>query len=129
MHKPGDIVHINRTESAKYAGTYTVVKVNPTTYVLKGERAANLRAPHDMVHAGEQPGAPVVTQVPIPEFFDNGTVVKIRARNIDPETLFVVTGQTGRGYRVFPLGGSARYYTGIPSDRMTRVTEIHDWKA
>jgi len=130
MHKIGDTVHIRAIDSAKFAGTYTVTKVNPSTYALTGERAASLKAPHAMVHAGPLGSAPtpVLTQVPVPVFLDNGTVVKVRAKNVDPDALYVVTGQVSRGYRVFPLGGSSRYYTGIPGDRLTVVTEIHDWK-
>ena len=127
LHKVGDTVHITMSDSTRYAGTYEVVKVNPTTYKLTNDRVANLKAPHFMVHAGAANGAVAVAPLP-DESFESGTVVTLTGvRNVDPKTLYVVTGRTDRGYRVFVLGGSTRYYTGIPAARLTRVTKIDSW--
>lgn len=126
----GDTVHLGYADSPKYAGTYKIIKVNPTTYVLSGDRSKNLKVHHELVSPGPLSlTASTTAVVEQEEFFDSGSVVHIKAKSINPDTLFVVTGQVSRGYRCFPLGGSPRYYTGIPARQLTRVTEIHDWKA
>jgi hypothetical protein len=135
-HRVGAIVHITPLDSARYAGTYTVTKVNPTTYRLTNDTVANLKASYSMVHAGALDGDTFGTikgavEVPLPtEHFDSGTVVTLNGvRGVDPKSLWVVTGNVAKGYRVFPLGGSRRYYTGLPAARLTRVTAIDGWKA
>ncbi|MGV8847225.1 hypothetical protein [Tessaracoccus sp.] len=35
--------------------------------------------------------------------------------------LWVVTGTTSKGSRIFPLGGSKRYYTGVPTTDLTVI--------
>jgi hypothetical protein len=37
------------------------------------------------------------------------------------EGLWVVAGFSGRGHRIFPLGGSDRYYRGVPASRLTVI--------
>ena len=127
----GDTVHITASESPKWAGNYKVIKINPTTYQLKRESdGALLKAGHGLVTLGALPTVSSIGTPYVPtEFFEAGTVVTFKNSKVDPNKLWVVTGQTGKGYRIFPLGGSARYYTGIPANRLTRVTEISDWQA
>lgn len=132
----GSTVHILPEDSRTHAGTYTVVKVNPTTYRLQRQGdGAFLRASHDFVRPGELPRF-IVTSTPestmvtrSEEHFDNGAVVTVYMRGVNPDALWVVTGETPKGYRIFPLGGSARYYTGVPSRLLTRVTTITEWTA
>lgn len=130
-HKVGDTVHIPLNEWDK-GGTFTVKKVNPTTYALdRPEGGRGVKAPHDMVYAGPHPGetkgpgGAVVTEFASPVIFNPGTVVRHKRY---PEKLLVVTGITGDKHRLFPLGGSDRYYRGVPGAVLTEVTEITDWK-
>jgi hypothetical protein len=134
----GSQVHIARQESPAHVGTYTVLKVNPTTYRLRREGdGALLRAAHNFVQPGPLPKydithdseAGTTTVRRNEEHFETGAVVTIKIQKVDPAQLWVVTGETARGYRVYPLGGSTRYYTGIPSSRLIRVTEIDGWRA
>jgi hypothetical protein len=132
MAAVGDIVHITAQASAAHAGTYVIIKVNPTTYRLRREGdGALLRATHSYVQPGPLPqnGATSITAIRDEEHFDTGSVVTARITGVDPAQLWVVTGETAKGYRIYPLGGSRRYYTGIPSSRLTRVTSIKEWTA
>jgi hypothetical protein len=134
-YRIGDTVHISIAESPRWAGTYTVAKVNPTTYRLIGDKAPNgLKAHKGLVSAGPLPSTGRATATvsvdPLPEYFHPGSVVTVEGvRNGDPSQLWVVTGQTGDRYRLFPLGGSDRYLRGIPPTRMKRVTRIDGWTA
>ena len=127
----GDTVHITRDASPRWAGTYDVAKVNRTTLRLVGNLAPNgLKPPMAMVSPGPMPTAGTAAAVEPPEVLQPGTVVRlIGVRNVDPDALYVVTGQAPRGARVFPLGGSDRYYTGIAASRMKRVDRIDGWTA
>jgi len=135
----GDTVHLTVADSVKWAGNYKVVKVNPTTYGLERmQDGARLKAGHEMVRPGTLPDGtltmdrdqPIVMADPIQEHFQTGAVVHMKnVRGVDPSKHWVITGQTARGYRLFPLGGSTRYYTGISASRLVRVTEIDGWKA
>jgi len=128
MHNVGDTVHIDRATSAKYAGTYRVSKINPTTYILSNDQHPTLKAPHGMVGAGT-PDTGDAAVVPV-ESFQPGAVVTLRGvRGADPARLFVVTGSVPKGYRVFPLGGSDRYYTGVPAAKLVRIATIDGWAA
>lgn len=133
MFKVGDTVHITRAESARWTGTYKIDKVNPTTLILSNETVPRLKAHQALVKAGALNGAApaTITEIPFPtERFLTGTVVTVSGvRGVDSEALWVVTGESPKGYRIFPLGGSDRYYRGIPAARLTKVTEIDGWKA
>jgi hypothetical protein len=117
----GTFVHIDPTEPrcARWAGTnWTVDKVNPSTVSLVEEGTGRrLKAAHEFVIDGPVPqgSTPGVVEVPLEEFVDNGSVV--RFTNKGQTGLYVVTGQTAKGYRLFALGGSASYFTGVPARR------------
>lgn len=134
-YRIGDTVHITVEQSARWAGTYTVAKVNPTTYRLIGDKAPNgLKAHKSLVSTGPLPSArrtrATVSVDPSPEYFQPGSVVTlIEQWHGDPSQLWVVTGQTGDRYRLFPLGGSDRYLRGVAPSRMKRVTRIDGWTA
>ena len=130
QHKKGDTVHVTRRDSPKYAGTYTVEKVNPKTYKLVREGdGMRLTASHELVQAGRLEDQTSISLIPVEpvQHFLTGTVVSIDLPQLRGN-LWVVTGEVARGYRVFPLGGSRGYYTGIAAEKMTEVTEITDWK-
>ena len=132
----GTTVHITPADSEKYAGTYKITKVNPTTYRLSNDKIVNLKAPHSFVKAGELSGRKVVpvgggiVEFEPPVTLQPGTVVTLNGvRGVDATALWVVTGSVPKGYRVFPLGGSTRYYTGLPAARLTVVKTIDGWQA
>lgn len=132
----GDTVHITREDSARWFGTYTVEKVNPTTYVLTNPQGGRgLRAQHGLVGAGPLPGTSVFDPATRTSTFNPGvrlnpgTVVRARLRGVDPDQLWVVTGLVQKGHRIAPLGGSTRYYTGVSGVLLTVVSEIEGWKA
>jgi hypothetical protein len=135
QHKVGDTVHILPSVSPKYAGTYKVTKINPTTYRLTGEVHSNLKAGHDYVLAGPLPGEPEqaatphATTVPL-DTLKPGTAVRFtRGITTDKDRIYVVTGNAPRGYRLFPLGGSNRYHTNVPATMLEVVTTIDGWTA
>lgn len=119
--------------SAHRTSTYRVVKVNPKTLKLENTetKAALVADPAVLVPADSVPegpaymGSPLIGPAPDFEMFEKGTVVTFAQK----PGYFVVTGESDRGYRIFPLGGSPRYFTGIPMRLLTRVTEISNWKA
>lgn len=113
-------VHMDPTQSAsaKFHGTtYIVQKVNPKNVKLQDEDGNRVNAsPFYLAPGRANPN----DLGPCPEpavYFQNGTVVRLRNK----AELFVVTGQTAKGYRIFPLGGSMRYYTGVASSALTEV--------
>lgn len=140
--RKGQSVHIDPSQpsASKFAGvTWTVDKVNPVNILLTHSEDGRTKrltcspefildgpapegsVPGQYVPAGitQVPGSPL-TQVPIPVFLDNGTVVEFTNRGTT--ALYVVTAETRGGYRIFPLGGSTRYYTNIPSEKLTVVS-------
>ena len=130
QHRVGDTVHILPSDSARWAGTYEVTKVNPTTYRLKSPTVAGLKAHHSMVHAGPTPPEPEVTLVPLALNLMPGTPVRFtRGITTDKEQVYVITGNAPRGYRLFPLGGARHYKTNVPASMIEVVTEIDGWRA
>lgn len=130
--KVGDIVKI-RPEFAKTpshrTSTYEVVKVNPRTLGCKNTATgAKLNAdPEVLMLASEATEGATVTllapeEIPLP--LDKGTVVRPNAdgrRRKLPDGLYVITGETSKGYQIFPLGGSTRYYTGVAAKSLDVV--------
>jgi len=135
-HRVGDTVHITALDSARWAGTYEVTKVNPTTYRLKSPTVGNLKAHHSMVHAGPAPlpavaaaTAPSVDVIPMSSLKPGTPVRFTRGITTDRDRIYVVTGTAPRGVRLFPLGGSNRYHTNVPPAMLEIVTEIDGWRA
>lgn len=113
---PGTLVHVTDPDApskpSPLPGTWTVKRANARTATLtQGERTASV----DWYFI--VPGASAEAEPPAPIW--PGTVVTVRAANADG--LWVVTGETAKGYRLSPLGGSARYLTGLPAERLTVV--------
>jgi hypothetical protein len=114
----GDRVTVNPAMASGYPGVWTVRKV-PTgsrgiNYVIDPEHGGKgLRIPAEYLLPAN--GA-TVTAVPIPTVHDPGTVVKFRGK------AYVVTASDRNGgHRLFPLGGSDRYYRGIMSGQFAVV--------
>jgi hypothetical protein len=125
-HKVGDTVHITAEDWPGHAGSYTVRKINPKTIVLdpvEGGRGA--KVPHYYAKPGPLPEGGERISFTEVKTFEPGTVVK-HARH--PGQLYVVTGITFPNHRLFPLGGSDRYFRGVPGSVLTEVTEIEHWK-
>lgn len=127
----GDEVYIDPASATKpqWQGTWEVVKINQRTVRLtqvKDGRPTFLTADKSLLFKGQWPeGASPRFDVLDNEWFDPGSVVTLRGK----DGLFVVTGTSGNGYRLFPLGGSSRYYRGVSARQITRVTEIDGWRA
>lgn len=112
----------------EYAGKYgakvwTVVHVptraNEVNYKLAPEgdpSGRGLRAPGDALTAApEGDASPHVTVVPIPASHHPGTVVRYRG------DVYVVTAESHGKHRLFPLGGSDRYYRSVPAASFTVI--------
>lgn len=116
----GTFVHVDPSEAraARWIGTnWRVEKVNPTTVSLVEDGTSRrLKAHHELLIDGPvtEGAIPGVVEVPIEPIIDFGSVVRFRG------DLYVVTGQSANGFRLFALGGSSRYYRGIGS-RMFEV--------
>ena len=120
----GDKVVVNPAMlPGKYPGVWIVRKVpagsRGVNYVLDPESGGRgLRIPAEYLKpASEANGATAdVVGVPYQVTHDPGTVVKFQGK------AYVVTGtDRNGGHRLFPLGGSDRYFRGVTSARFTVV--------
>jgi hypothetical protein len=115
----GDKVVINPAMASGYPGVWTVRKVpagsRGVNYVLDPESGGRgLRIPAE--YLSPAPTGATVTTVSIPTVHDPGTVVRFR------DKAYVVTASDRKGgHRLFPLGGSDRYYRGIMSGQFAVV--------
>lgn len=102
--------------------------VNYVAKPLDGSRGA--RGPAYCFRPHQPDGTPGVgmlgvpyEEIPLPPM--NGSVVKIAGRGWkgDPATLYVVVAESrkGGGVKVYPLGGSDRYYPHVPLSMVTVV--------
>jgi hypothetical protein len=135
--KVGDIVHLvadagfsERYRSMTYriqgvpAGArgvnYTAKPVDAKDVPLTSERG--VRAPErcfDFGRAKAYDYASAITM--IDSLLKPGTLVSMARR----PGLFVVTGTTAKGHRIFPLGGSDRYLTNVPRSSLTVLEVVH----
>lgn len=121
--KVGDIVHLavnsGFSEEAK-SHTYKIEKVpagrTGVNYIAQPTDGARrgVRAPEQCLIAGPVLPVTATPYVYVPPL-QAGTLVTFKGE------LWVVTGNTAKGSRIFPLGGSTRYYTGIPNSMLTVI--------
>jgi hypothetical protein len=118
----GDIVHLAAdsafSEEVK-SHTYKIEKVpagrTGVNYVAQPTDGSwrGIRAPERCLVIGPVPALHVPYQPPL----EPGTLATFKGH----DGLWVVTGNTAKGNRIFPLGGSMRYYTSIPNSKLTVI--------
>lgn len=124
----GDKVHVKSSVVAihkEWAGTWIVERVNKVNLsVRNGTRSGRIHP--SFVEAGPDPSNPDVSVPDPPAFVSVGTLARVADDTTSkiPPGLYVVTGQTAKGVRLFPLGGSTRYYTNV----QPKVFEVIDPK-
>lgn len=91
--------------------------------VVRDGDPRGLKVKEDMIEAGPyDPHISAAKPYVPPTLHDCGTVVRFaHPTRADQRGLHVVTGHTGLNHRVYPLGGSTRYYTGIPGGQLVVV--------
>jgi hypothetical protein len=130
--KVDELVH----PAAEFASLFPVALRNATLRVEKTPVGANgvnytlmpvgggrgIKAPGHMLEAGAAAGpksyAELVTEIESTPILFPGTVVKVKGRG---DALYVITADTAKGYRAFPLGGSDRYLRNMPASVLTVV--------
>lgn len=130
----GDIVTFAPPyDTGKYAGKYRVVKINPRTLGLepvnggRGVRAdRSLLLPGTVTDEDRAAMAKARSDAALEDALNplhTGTVVTANLGPKAPQGLYVITGETPKGYRLALLGGGmgTRYYTGVPRARLTIV--------
>lgn len=120
-------------DTGTYAGTYRVAKINPRTLGLepvaggRGVRAdRSLLLPAEVTDEERSAMAKALSDAALQDALNplsNGTVVTANLGPKAPAGLYVITGETPKGYRLSLLGGAmgTRYYTGVPRARLTVV--------
>lgn len=121
-------------DTGTYAGTYRVTKINPKTIAVepvnggRGVRAERaLLLPATVTDEERAAMAKARSDAALADALNPlhaGTVVTAtNLRGATPGTLYVVTGETPKGYRLSQLGGAMgyRYYTGVPRRLLTVV--------
>lgn len=128
-----DRVYIDPASATKpqWQGTWIVDKVNEKSVHMHRPEGVErgplttMRAAKSLLFKGEWPEtASPRFDILDNEWFDNGAVVRLRGKG---DTLYVVTGTSGNGYRVFELGGSSRYFRNVSARQMERVLFIDGW--
>jgi hypothetical protein len=119
MFRVGDVCTV---DDPKFPGYWSVTKVNPKTIALT-QGAKRLRSsPIYLTKVSDlSPEAKAkVLEVPIPEFFDEGQLVRLKGK----DGVFVVTRCTQpNGFvRVVKLGGDDGRFWRCPSFHLTHIT-------
>lgn len=137
--KQGDLVHIKPSmlegRSASWAVNFgrrtLVIESMPakgcTNAIVKlkdDPEGGGLRIrPADLVpgpYVATAPGRVELT--PFPVLLDPGTVVRWKRKPSGAEAdLWVVVASASNGHRLFPLGGSSRYYRSVPASSLDVV--------
>lgn len=126
----GDRVYIDPASATKpqWQGTWVIDKINQRSVHMhrpEGEPPATMRCDKTLLFKGDWPTtANPRFDILDNEWFDPGSVVRLRGKG---DTLHVVTGTSGNGYRVFELGGSSRYFRNVSARQMERVLFIDGW--
>jgi len=133
QHAVGSEVHIVPEYASSWParsmaehGTFIVEAVpgtrGRTTYALRHKTSERIRlkAHAYMLAAGPHPSFAGIEAVPLPAVHLNGTVVEFKDGS--QPGLWVVTGYTERGHKVFRLGGSADGRRNVSGARLEVVT-------
>jgi hypothetical protein len=129
IHAVGDTVHINpdyfgRVPAAFHAQSLKITGMprgsNGVNATVRADDGRGLRLPPFMLLAGPATGITKMIPYVPQELHQPGTVVWYQPDR-KPRSLYVVTGVSDKGHRLFLLGGSDRYFRNVPASLLTVV--------
>jgi hypothetical protein len=105
----------------RFAGVWTVEKVNPKNLILTQGGTRRVNAPKvACVKAADLDAVPEVTEIALPPVFDVGETVTVKGK----PGVWVVINQGDVNVSVAPLGGNDGRYMRCGPSYLTRVTLV-----